>query len=485
MTWSRSIFALFARIGAGAICALAGLCASSFVAAQTITSRPVVQPLPSQDTQRLNRALVELAKAPLNVAALLEAGNAALAVNDLDSALGFFRRLAELDPENARGAIGMARVYLRSGRPAMALLYFDAAQSRGAGPLAIGSDRALTLDLLGDQSAAQVAYRRLLEASPKDDEARRRLALSHAISGDRAAFEATLRPLIERRDFAAFRARTFGLAILGEQERAAAIAEAVMPRVLSQKITPYLEFMPRLTAAQQAAAANLGVFPRAAEIGRDPPGVLAYLRDRGGKSSGAPAAAASPDALLEPVGIPLGNREEGRDPPGQAAGQQAGVDDVAQSGEADRAIAMAAGESGQAEGVSLEETASALDGEAVEIAASESRPEAAPQPTPAPEPAPQPELPDHPSRIWVQLATGSNLEALGSDWRRFSRRAGDLLERFTPHSVQWGQTNRLLAGPLDSRQDARDLINALNRKGLDSFRYTSPEGLEIQILGVP
>jgi tetratricopeptide (TPR) repeat protein len=423
--------------------ALATLGIADSAAAQTVTSRPVVQPLPSQDTQRLNRALVELAKAPRSVPALLEAGNAALAVNDLDSALSFFRRLAELDSDNAGGALGMARVYLRSGRPVMALLYFDAAQSRGAGPLAIGSDQALTYDLLGDQAAAQAAYLRLLEASPKDDEARRRLALSYAIAGNRPAFEATLRPLLERRDFAAFRARTFGLAILGEQERAAAIAEAVMPRTLSQKVTPYLEFMPRLTAAQQAAAANLGVFPRAADVGRDPPGVLAYLRDRGVVAR-APSAgpSTSPDARLAPAGAPLDNREREGAAPDEPPGEESDAADTAQP-----AVS-----------------------------------EAQPAPSPEPEPVPEPEAPAHPARIWVQVATGSDLAALGFDWRRIARRAGDLLDRFTPHTVAWGQTNRLLAGPVESREDARDLINALNRKGLDSFRYTSPEGREIQEL---
>ena len=60
------------------------------LSAQEVMSRPVVQPLPPQDTQRLNRALGELAKEPRSVPRLLEAGNAALAGNDLDGARGFF-----------------------------------------------------------------------------------------------------------------------------------------------------------------------------------------------------------------------------------------------------------------------------------------------------------------------------------------------------------------------------------------------------------
>ncbi|MEL7317976.1 MAG: tetratricopeptide repeat protein [Pseudomonadota bacterium] len=439
------------------------------VSAQTVTSQPVIQPLPAQDTQRLNRALVELAKQPRSVPALEEAGNAALAVSDLGAALGFYKRLAEVEPQNEQATIGLARVYLRSGRPVRALLYFDAAKSRGADPLAIGSDQALTFDMLGDQNSAQFEYAKLLGISPKDDEARRRLAISFAISGKRREFERTLRPLVDRRDFAAFRARTFGLAIMGEQERAAAIADAVMPRRLAQKITPYLEFMPRLTRAQQAAAANLGVFPKAADVGRDAPGVVAYMkRLPGADPAAAKVATLAPADRLSPAGTPLGQAVpvaagSAPDPvepslpekPTEPARVADAFDDMLKPGADDSAATPADG--------------------AVDIAAIDVPREAPPEPKPA----------ANPSRIWVQLATGKDLEALGFDWRRFRRRATDLLEGYTPHTVPWGQSNRLLAGPFQTRQEARDLINALNRKGLDTFRYTSPEGTEIQELKVP
>jgi len=458
---------------------------TAHASAQTVTSQPVVQPLPPQDTQRLNRALVELAKEPRSVPALLEAGNAALAVNDLDAALGFFKRLAEVDPQNEPATLGLARVYLRSGRPVRALLYFDAAQSRGAEPLAIGSDQALTYDLLGDQTAAQFAYANLIAVSPKDDEARRRLAISFAISGNRNGFETTLRPLVDRRDFAAFRARTFGLAILGEQERAAAIADAVMPRTLAQKITPYLEFMPRLTRAQQAAAANLGVFPRAADIGRDSPGVLAYMERLPASQRQASAAdVASLDDRLEPTGAPLGV-------------SQIGSPAIPEPVPAPTPTATNPQPTSQTEPMPATSTpptkparvADAFDdmlepGDEVAIAPNEGAVDIAAIDVPREAP-PEPRAPAHPSRIWVQLATGRDLKALGFDWRRFTRKAPDLLKEYTPHTVRWGQANRLLAGPLDDRQEARQLINALNRKGLDTFRYTSPEGTEIQILKVP
>ena len=423
-----------------------------------MTSQPVVQPLPSQDTQRLNRALVELAKAPRSLPALLEAGDAALSVADLDAALGFFTRAREVEPDNRSATLGLAKVYLRSGRPVAALPLFTAAEEAGAGVRAVRSDKALVLDMLGDQTNAQSDYARVIKASPKDDPARRRLAISYAISGDSAAFESTLRPLIERRDFAAFRARAFGLAILGEQDRAAAITEAVMPRELADRITPYLEFMPRLTPAQQAAAANLGIFPRAADIGRDAPEIVAY---QNGASEPALTLAQAPEttpgSLLEPSGQPLGAaRSEGENQPAAPN------------------VADAFGDMA----VRVEPVSAAVaDAGSVDLTTFEAPIE------PTPEPAPKP--PANPSRVWVQVATGRDLKALGFDWRRLARRAPDLLGDFTPHTVPWGQANRLLAGPLGSRDEARDLVNALKRKGVDTFRYTSPEGAEVQELKTP
>ncbi|MDJ0979917.1 MAG: tetratricopeptide repeat protein [Erythrobacter sp.] len=455
--------------------------------AQVMTSRPVSQPLPSQDTQRLNRALVALARTPNRVPALLEAGDAALAVGDLNASLGFFQRAREVDSQNARAALGLAKVYLRSGRPVRALSLFEAAESQGAEALEVGSDKALALDMVGAQTRAQQAYLALLEVSPRDEEARRRLAISYAISDNQASFEATLRPLIERRDFAAFRARAFSLAILGEQDRAAAITDAVMPRELAQQITPYLEFMPRLTPAQQAAAANLGVFPRAADIGRDTPQIAELLSagDSDGSEPGraAPAPATqqtAPDRRLEPMGRALGDgpvRVE------DALTAQAAQTLTPSTGErqpqATQAPTAETPRVADAFGdivASRSQTVTATPSEgAVDIAALD-----IPR-----EPPPEPEKPVNPSRIWVQLAIGQDLKALGFDWRRLERKAPRLLGKFTPHTVRWGQTNRLLAGPVDSRQAARELINALKKRGIDAFRYTSPEGLEIELLSEP
>ncbi len=440
--------------------ALVTLCAAQGVHAQQSTSREVVQPLPSTEVQRLNRALLELARSPSSVAAMLEAGDASLDVGDLDAAIGFYGRAAEVDPSDARIKLGLARVYLRSGRPVEAMPLLEEAQRAGAPQRDILGERALAYDLLGDQASAQEAYTNAIRLAPQDDEARRRLGISQAISGDADGFQHTLSPLIEARDIAGYRARAFGLAILGEQERAEGIVNSVMPPDIAARINPYLAYMPRLTPAQQAAAANLGIFPRAADIGREDPRIARF------------ASAAASDSKLEPAGEPLGTPTSApeldtRAPRGESSSLPQVV--TRETGQPPASVADAFADLGEADLPAGQRTADAVDLAAIEVPR-----EAAPEPEPA-EPA-------HPRRIWVQLATGSDVEALSFDWRRFSRRAPELLGDFEPHVTPWGQANRLLAGPLENAAAARRLVNELANKGIETFTFTSPEGTEIKEL---
>lgn len=436
------------------------------VAAQESTSRAIVQPLPSPEVQRLNRALMSLARSPQSLSALLEAGDAALAVDDYEAALGFFGRAADVSPGDARVKLGLARVYLHSGRPLEAIPMFNAAQSAGTPAREILSDQALAFDLIGDQPSAQAAYARAIEINPDDEEARRRLALSHAIAGNEAKFLGTLAPLIEDRDGAAIRTRAFGLAILGQQERAEAIVNASMPRDLATRINPYLAYMPRLTAAQQAAAANLGIFPRAADIGREDPRLSRFARE--GEAG----------SRLEPSGEPLGApartvAREVAQPPRETGLPAIATSEVAEVSRSERAPAPRAANVADAfaDIGSAEMPVAGAGGEAVDLASID-----------IPREAPPPAEPEHPRRIWVQLATGRDLAALKFDWRRLARQAPDLLGGFEPHTTPWGQANRLLAGPLVNRDAARTLVNALAEKGIETFAYTSPEGTEIQEL---
>jgi Flp pilus assembly protein TadD len=493
------------------------------LAAQEMTSREVVQPLPSSEIQRLNRALVNLAKNPRDLSALIEAGTASLAVDDYDAATGFFVRAADVAPNDLAVVKGLATVYLRSGRALEAVDQYAKAVSLGGSDGDLLADQALAFDLVGDQASAQAVYRQVLQSDPGNDEARRRLALSMAIAGNRSGFEDTLRPLLDRRDMAGFRVRAFGLAILGDQARASAIVEQVMPRDLSSRIIPYLEFMPRLTKPQQAAAANLGIFPRVADIGRDDPRLARF------------ASESQADSRLEPSGPPLGTRGSSGSARGSTGASPSAPGVVPASARGSRRnssrTASAAVRAPVVQPPAPEPSVSSLIGPEAPApvplqaaAAVVAAPPAAPPPAPPlrvadafadlggaglpdpkagtgavdittlaiprevaarPEPKPaarEPAKPAQPSRIWVQLATGRDVNALRFDWRRFLRQGGDLLAGFQPHVTPWGEANRLLVGPLDNREKARELVIKLKEKGIDSFSYISPEGQEIQHL---
>ncbi|HEY6868942.1 MAG TPA: SPOR domain-containing protein, partial [Novosphingobium sp.] len=90
--------------------------------------------------------------------------------------------------------------------------------------------------------------------------------------------------------------------------------DQTMPDDMAQSIAPYLRYMEKLTPAQQAAAANLGRFPRAADIGRDDPRVAAYSSPR--RPSGV-------DGALVPAGKPLGRGRTARLASDERAGNSA------------------------------------------------------------------------------------------------------------------------------------------------------------------
>lgn len=450
------------------------------LAAQVSVAQAVVQALPAPEVQRLNRALLALAKAPRDRDTLIEAGQAALGVDDLEAAIGFFGRAAEVDPGSPGAAQGLGSVYLRSGRAGEALVQFDRALAAGVPEQAVTTDRALTLDLVGEPIAAQEGYVRALRLDPANDEARRRLAISYAITGSRARFEETLRPLLDRRDMAAQRARAFGLAILGDVDRATAIVEQVMPRDLATRLVPYLGYMPRLTKPQQAAAANLGIFPRAADIGRDDPRLARF------------AAEERAGSRLAPSGVPLGSPTAA---PAPAKGKGKGKGKVAAAASppvpasppkprvADAFADLGAPLPGARAGA-----------EAVDISRIDVRREVAAQPSLVPEPAkpaakpaekPKKKEPPkqlHPSRIWVQVATGKKIPALAFDWKRIAKEGGTPLAKLKPFTARWGETNRLLVGPLDNRDKAQALVRTLKGKDLDSFLFVSDEGEAVQPL---
>ncbi len=491
-------------IARSALVALLGTCAATALTPVGPHAQPVVQQLPNPASERLNDALRRLARNPESLPALLAAGRASLELDDVDAAAGFFSRAQAVAPADGSVLAGLAMVALRQEDPRAALDLFEQAEAAGENLDPYAADQGLAHDLVGNNARAQELYGVALSRN-ESAETVRRMALSYAIAGDQAASEATLLPLLQRRDLAAYRTRAFALAILGREEEAVSIAETMLPARLARRLTPYLRYMPRLTRSQQAAAANLGNFPDLADIGRDDP----QLARSAGRST-QPAASNNVAARLIPGGQPLGDRQA--ELPAISAPEVSAPEETA--------LAEVLPEEEPVVVAALEEEAQIAPRPSFSI--SDSAP-AAPEPAPArpeevvsvtdafadfslgdsglpaqavpgagditaiepvrekrePEPPPPPV---HPSRHWVQVATGQDISAFRFDWRRIVRNSGGLLDDRQAYRARWNQTNRLVTGPFDSAGDAQDFVTALGREGVDAFRFTSAVGEEVVAL---
>ena len=245
-----------------------GLCLSGAIVLPTgmaqaqLDQSQLVRPLGAAD---LNANLARLAANPRDVAALIGAGEAALALDDPRAAAGFYARADAIESGNGRIKAGLGRVMLKMQNPVEALRLFDQAQRLGYPDATILSDRGLAKDMTGDQAGAQRDYQAALQRTPNDDELVRRYAASLGISGQVAASDKILEPLLYKSDRAAWRYKAFILAMNNKQADAKKVAEQTMPAQLAGAITPYMQKMPYLTAAQKAAALHFGHFP--AQIG--------------------------------------------------------------------------------------------------------------------------------------------------------------------------------------------------------------------------
>ncbi|ATI81160.1 tetratricopeptide repeat protein [Sphingobium yanoikuyae] len=242
----------------------------------------------------LNNNLAKLATNPRDFNALVGAGEAALELDDARAAAGFFARADAIQPNNGRTKAGLGRVMLKMQNPAEALRLFDQATRAGYPEATIQGDRGLARDMTGDQAGAQRDYHAALQRSPDDAELVRRYAASLGISGQVDAADKVLQPLLYKSDRAAWRYNAFILAMNNRQAEAKKVVDQTMPAQLASAITPYMQKMPYLTAAQKAAAVHFGHFPQVVATSITPivptppaPGVQLASRDA------APAAAAS------------------------------------------------------------------------------------------------------------------------------------------------------------------------------------------------
>jgi Flp pilus assembly protein TadD len=270
---------LHIRLG-GAIVACA--CA---LAAASASAQGSYSPFDESPAAALARYVRTLASDPKDFESLIGAGKAAMEMGDAQAAAGFFARADEVDPRSPEPQAGMGAVSVANGDPKAAMPYFKRAQQLGAPVTSFACDRGLAYDLLGQQAQAQADYRIALSGRDSD-EARRRLALSLAISGDRATALQTLAPLSAKGDPGTARVRAFVLALTGDASAAAMAINAVMPGA-SAGVAPLLQRLPSLSAGQKAAAVNFGIFPDSGETAyayaapvRSVPGTATASTDR-------------------------------------------------------------------------------------------------------------------------------------------------------------------------------------------------------------
>ncbi len=369
-------------------------------------------------TDTLDRHVKTLAASPKNFGALIGAGKAALQMGDAQSAAGFFGRAEEVSPASPLPQIGMGAALVAGGDAREALTYFARAQQFGANVASFGADRGQALDLLGSQAAAQSDYRAAL-TGPDADEARRRLALSQAISGDKAGALATLQPLLARRDRAASRCRSLILALAGDIVGAKAALDTMIPGA-SRPMEPFFYRLPSLTSQQKAAAVHLGVFPDGGAS------TYASAGQPSGSSLGQPSADDRLASIEHLLRSPPAQRPAAPPPVYRPSPPVAAVASVAT---ANRAVAPAAS-----------------------------------------------------SKVWLQLASGSDVASLPDQFRRIKRSTRDLLDGIEGHVAEEGSRVRLLIGPFKNRSDANTFAEDLLALNVDAFSWTNRPGQPVRKL---
>ncbi|MBC7987588.1 MAG: SPOR domain-containing protein, partial [Sphingomonadaceae bacterium] len=89
----------------------------------------------------------------------------------------------------------------------------------------------------------------------------------------------------------------------------------------------------------------------------------------------------------------------------------------------------------------------------------------------------------HPARHWAQVAVGQQEEALRFTYRQFARRAPRGFAGKTGWLTPWGQTNRLLVGPFETRAAAQAFLDAIEQEAqIEGLTFESSNGQEVERL---
>lgn len=90
----------------------------------------------------------------------------------------------------------------------------------------------------------------------------------------------------------------------------------------------------------------------------------------------------------------------------------------------------------------------------------------------------------NPARIWVQVATGANVSALGYDCRRLARQYAAAFGSRSCSIAAWNRTHRLLVGPFRNAAAARAWLASYSDAGGDgAFVWNSDAGEEVTAVG--
>ena len=398
-------------------------CGAAIAAAAPATAQGSYSPYAESPAAALARYVRTLASDPKDFSSLIGAGKAALALGDNQAAAGFFARADEVNSRSPMPQAGMGAVSVANGEPQAALPYFTRAQQLGAPVSVFGVDRGLAYDLLGQQANAQADYRAAL-GGPDSDEARRRLALSLAISGNKAEALNMLAPLMAKGDAAAARARAFVCALTGDSNGAMVAIDAAMPGSWA-RVQPFLSRLPTLLPAQKAAAVNLGIFPDAGDT------AFAY------------------SAPVQNYGLPRAATTQ------VASDRLAGIDDLLKPAPAQPA--QTPGWQGPPAPVQVAYSA----------------------PVRVPEQPAKSASGSAPGKIWLQLASGSNASALPSQFKRIKNKNSELMDGIKGYIAKSPDRSRLVIGPFRGTSDAEIFAEDLGSVGVNAFRWTNSQSDQI------
>ena len=88
-----------------------------------------------------------------------------------------------------------------------------------------------------------------------------------------------------------------------------------------------------------------------------------------------------------------------------------------------------------------------------------------------------------PHKIWLQLASGPDAQALPSQFRRIRSHNRELFDGITGYVATGSDRARLVIGPFRGKSDAQIFADDLESVGIDAFSWSNSESDRIVPLG--